>query len=73
MVGDQRLEHVVFRNGTLFVPKNKVVLQKILSLYHPDKGRKFHEKDYQQEAVSEINLLETEIKACCSIYRYRHG
>jgi len=63
MVGDQRLEHVVFRNGTLFVPKNKVVLQKILSLYHPDKDRKFHEKDYQQEAVTEINLLETEIKA----------
>ena len=44
MVGDQRLEHVIFRNGTLFVPKNKVILQKILSLYHPDKGRKFHEK-----------------------------
>ena len=63
MVGDQRLEHVVFRNGTLFVPKNKVVLQKILSLYHPDKGRKFHEKDYQKEAASEIDILEIEIKA----------
>ena len=63
MVGDQRLEHVIFRNGTLFVPKNKVVLQKILSLYHPDKGRRFHEKDYQQEAISEIDILEIEIKA----------
>ena len=63
MVGDQRLEHVIFRNGTLFVPKNKVVLQKILSLYHPDKGRRFHEKDYQQEASSEIDMLEIEIKA----------
>jgi len=63
MVGDQRLEHVVFRNGTLFVPKNKVVLQKILSLYHPDKSRKFHEKDYQKEAASEIDILEIEIKA----------
>ena len=63
MVGDQRLEHVVFRNGTLYVPKNKVILQKILSLYHPDRGRKFHEKDYQQEAVSEIYSLELEIDA----------
>ena len=63
MIGDQRLEHVIFRNGTLFVPKNKVVLQKILSLYHPDKGRRFSEKDYQKEAATEIDLLEIEIKA----------
>ena len=27
MVGDQRLEHIVFENGSLFVPKNKTVLQ----------------------------------------------
>ena len=54
MVGDQRLEHVIFRNGTLYVPKNKVVLQKILSLYHPDKGRKFEEKDYQDPPLSWI-------------------
>ena len=71
MVGDQRLEHVVFRNGTLYVPKNKVILQKILSLYHPDRGRKFHEKDYQQEAVSEIYSLELEIDALnCSTARH---
>tara|TARA_R110002020_G_scaffold102293_2_gene240358 strand:- start:296 stop:1129 length:834 start_codon:yes stop_codon:yes gene_type:complete len=63
MKGDQRLEHVIFRNGVLNVPKSKVILQKILSIYHPDKGRKFHEKDYQKEAVSEIDLLETEIAA----------
>jgi len=63
MVGDQRLEHVIFRNGTLYVPKNKVILQKILSLYHPDKGRKFEEKDYQVEAASEIDILELEISA----------
>ena len=63
MVGDQRLEHVIFRNGVLTVPKNKVVLQKILSLYHPDKNRKFDEKDYQQEASSEIDFLEMEIAA----------
>ena len=26
MQGDQRLDHVIFRNGNLFVPKNKVTL-----------------------------------------------
>ena len=63
MVGDQRLEHVIFRNGTLYVPKNKVILQKILSLYHPDKGRRFDEKDYQTEAATEVDILELEIEA----------
>ena len=36
MKGDQRLEHIIFRNGILIVEKEKVVLQKLLSLYHPD-------------------------------------
>ena len=31
MQGDQRLEHIIVENGTLFVPKNKTVLQKLLS------------------------------------------
>ena len=30
MVGDQRLSHIIFRNGALFVPRNKTILQKIL-------------------------------------------
>ena len=30
MKGDQRLSHIVFRNGTLFVEKSKTVLQKLL-------------------------------------------
>ena len=36
MKGDQRLEHIIFRNGALFVEKEKTVLQKLLSLYHPN-------------------------------------
>ena len=39
MQGDQRLSHIIFRNGALFVPKNKTVLQKLLSIYHPHKDR----------------------------------
>ena len=30
MKGDQRLEHIVFRSGTLSVPKNKVTLKIII-------------------------------------------
>ena len=39
MNGEQRLEHIIFRNGALMVPKNKTILQKLLSLYHPHKDR----------------------------------
>ena len=41
MKGDQRLEHIVFRSGTLSVPKNKVTLQKLLSVYHPLKNKPY--------------------------------
>ena len=35
MKGDQRLAHIIFRSGSLFVEKEKTTLQKLLSLYHP--------------------------------------
>jgi hypothetical protein len=63
MVGDKRLEHVIFRNGTLTVPKNKQVLQKLLSLYHPHKDKLYYEFDPVSIAVDEVESLELEIKA----------
>ncbi len=63
MQGDQRLEHITFKNGFLLVPKNKVVLQKLLSLYHPDKDRKYFEQQPVKEAQSSIELIELEIEA----------
>jgi hypothetical protein len=63
MKGDQRLEHIIFKNGSLYVPKNKTVLQKLLSLYHPHCGSLFMEHKPVQIAASEIDILETEIKA----------
>jgi len=63
MKGEQRLEHIIFRNGSLFVPKNKVVLQKLLSLYHPMKDRLFEEVNKVADAVNEIDVLEMEIDA----------
>ena len=63
MQGEQRLEHIIFQNGSLFVPKNKTVLQKMLSLYHPHNGSLFEEHKPQEIAASEIDILELEIAA----------
>jgi len=63
MVGDQRLEHIIFRNGVLNVPKNKTVLQKLLSLYHPQKDKIFYEHKPAAIAANEIDVLEMEIEA----------
>ena len=63
MVGEQRLEHIIFQNGSLFVPKEKTVLQKMLSLYHPHRGILFEEHKPAQIAANEIDTLEMEIDA----------
>jgi len=63
MKGDQRLEHVVFRNGMLIVPKEKTILQKLLSLYHPDRDIMFYEEKPVARAMGEIAWLEMEIEA----------
>ena len=63
MVGDQRLEHVIFRSGSLFVPREKVVLQKLLSLYHPHRDKLFYEHKPQVIAEEQLNSLEIEADA----------
>jgi hypothetical protein len=63
MVGEQRLEHIVFRNGLLSVPKNKTVLQKMLSLYHPSREVIFSEYKPAMIAENEIHSIELEINA----------
>jgi len=63
MKGEQRLEHIIFQNGGLFVPKNKAILQKLLSLYHPHRDKLFYEHKPIEEAVNEIDYLEMEIEA----------
>ena len=63
MVGDQRLAHIIFRNGHLHVGKEKTVLQKLLSLYHPDRGQLFYEYKVEKVAESEIDIIEREIEA----------
>ena len=63
MKGDQRLEHVVFRNGSLYVEKEKTVLQKLLSLYHPHKDRIYSEYEPQVIAQNDLKILEMEADA----------
>jgi len=63
MKGDQRLSHIIFRNGTLFVEKQKTVLQKLLSMYHPNKDSLYYEFQPVQEAENEIEWLELEADA----------
>ena len=63
MKGDQRLSHIVFRNGVLIVPKEKTILQKFLSLYHPHRNHVFYEHKPQLIAQDELVDIELEIEA----------
>jgi len=63
MQGDQRMEHIVFRNGMLVVEREKTVLQKFLSLYHPERGVTFYEEKPAAKAASEVETIELEIDA----------
>tara|TARA_Y100001938_G_scaffold133512_1_gene192978 strand:- start:595 stop:1419 length:825 start_codon:yes stop_codon:yes gene_type:complete len=63
MQGDQRLDHIIFRSGALFVPRNKVVLQKLLSLYHPHKDKVYYEWKPVQQAERQLDWLEFEVAA----------
>ena len=58
MKGDQRLEHIIFRNGMLVIEKEKTVLQKLLSLYHPDRNKMFYEEKPVAKAINQIAWLE---------------
>ncbi len=63
MKGDQRLAHIVFRAGCLYVPKEETVLQKFLSLYHPDRNTIFYEDKPVARAENHLDWLEFEIAA----------
>ena len=61
--GDAKLEHIVFNDGVLAVPKEKQTLQKLLSLYHPLRNKKYIEVDNVKQAENELDYLELEIEA----------
>jgi len=61
--GEARLDNIIFRDGFLSVPKNKQVMQKILSLYHPGKDNRYIEVDEVKIAENDLDYLEMEISA----------
>jgi hypothetical protein len=61
--GDARLGHITFLDGVLKVPKQKQTLQKLLSLYHPQRNKLFYEFDAVEVAKDELVDLELEIEA----------
>ena len=61
--GFSTLKHIVFRNGSLFVPKSDQSLQKLLSLYHPQRNLTYYEADAIAEAKDDLIDLELEITA----------
>ena len=63
MKGDQRLSHIIFRSGSLYVEKEKTILQKFLSLYHPDRDTMFYEDKPVKRAENQLDWLEFEIAA----------
>jgi len=63
MKGDQRLEHIIFRAGSLFVPREKTVLQKLLSLYHPNKDNIYEEYKPAAIAADEVDVLNIQVDA----------
>tara|TARA_R110001592_G_scaffold329312_2_gene611046 strand:- start:269 stop:1102 length:834 start_codon:yes stop_codon:yes gene_type:complete len=63
MKGDQRLEHIIFRSGALHVPREKQTLQKLLSIYHPEKDRRYFEYKPVEEAKNQLDWLEFEVEA----------
>ena len=62
-VGDAKLEHITFEDGTLEVPKSKQTLQKLLSLYHPQRNKLFFEFDPEANAEDELDIMELEVEA----------
>jgi len=61
--GEATLKHIIFKDGTLVVPQEHQSLQKLLSLYHPDRNKRFAELQPQAIAQDELIDLELEILA----------
>ena len=61
--GETTMGHIIFKDGTLVVPKNNQSLQKLLSLYHPLKGKIYNEYNKAEEAKDELEILNLQIEA----------
>ena len=55
--------HIRFSNGSLTVNKEQQNLQKLLSIYHPLKGKVYEEFSAKEEAVDQLEILDLQIDA----------
>ena len=61
--GEATLGHITFKDGDLKVPKEKQNLQKLLSLYHPLRGKLYEEFSAVEEATDQLDMLDLQIDA----------
>ena len=61
--GECTMGHIVFKDGTLKVSKTQQNLQKLLSIYHPLKGKLYHEFSAIAVAEDELQDLDLQIDA----------
>jgi len=61
--GQCTMQHIVFKDGVLHVPKEKQALQKLLSIYHPHLEKRYSEMKPQQIASDALEDLNVEIDA----------
>ena len=61
--GEVTMGHIRFSDGTLTVGKDKQNLQRLLSLYHPLKGKVYLEFSAVESAEDELDILDLQIDA----------
>ena len=61
--GECTMGHIRFHGGTLTVKKEQQNLQKLLSLYHPLKGKLYEEFSAVEEAKDDLDMLDLQIDA----------
>jgi hypothetical protein len=61
--GEVTMGHIRFHDGSLTVKKEQQNLQKLLSLYHPLKGKLYEEFSAKEEAVDQLEILDLQIDA----------
>jgi len=61
--GEVTLGHITFRDGILSVPEENQILQKLLSLYHPLRDKKYFEFDAVADAEDDLDIIEMEVHA----------
>ena len=62
-MGDVTLPAIIFKDGKLIVPKENTLLQKFLSVYHPDLDKVYFEFNANETAKEEVQNVELELEA----------